>query len=215
MQRKMSEYNRDQWISFHAIDEALRSMPSDHRESLRRRLEPYLAFREEVDRFQEKYFSELCERWCYANRRSACCGFESIFTFFADQVIAWVLAGDAERSRMLRALERPFRKDRCVYLGPKGCLWPLRPISCALFYCPEAKEEVFRQWPEARITWEELRKEEKRFTWPDRPVLFDEIERCFRERGVDSPHMYFHKSPGLLLVKKKAGLISHIRPARP
>jgi hypothetical protein len=28
-------------------------------------------------------------------------------------------------------------------------------------------------------------------------------------RGADSPHLYFHRSPGLLRVKKRAGLPVH------
>jgi hypothetical protein len=41
------------------------------------------------------------------------------------------------------------------------------------------------------------------------PLLFDEIETFFMLRGADSPHLYFHRSPGLLRVKKRAGLPVH------
>ena len=41
-------------------------------------------------------------------------------------------------------------------------------------------------------------------TWPDRPVLFDELEKLFIKEGYDSPLMYCHKSPGLLRLKSKS-----------
>ena len=49
-----------------------------------------------------------------------------------------------------------------------------------------------------------LAQERKRFTWPDRPVLFDDLEQYFMDAGCTSPHMYLHNSPGLLRVKQMA-----------
>lgn len=202
----MSEYNRDQWTSFTAIREAMESLSKDRLALLSTAVKPYLAFRQKLAAFHEKFFAPLCTPLCFTTDQSACCGFESIFTFFADQVITYLVSEPHERERLFQALLRPFRPDRCVYLGPKGCVWTLPPISCAMFYCDEVKGRVFTEHPEAHDTWQALRAEEKAFTYPDRPVLFDAIENLFRAVGVDSPHMYFHKSPGLLRIKKKAGL---------
>ncbi|MFC1494817.1 hypothetical protein ACFL6W_06030 [Thermodesulfobacteriota bacterium] len=53
---------------------------------------------------------------------------------------------------------------------------------------------------------DQLKEDEKCFTWPDKPVLFDELEALFIKKDFDSPLMYFHKSPGLLRVKSEAGI---------
>jgi hypothetical protein len=42
---------------------------------------------------------------------------------------------------------------------------------------------------------------EKQFTWPAKPILFDELEELFLQSGLQSPLMYCHLSPGLLRVK--------------
>ena len=70
-----------------------------------------------------------------------------------------------------------------------------------MFLCENAKDEVFAKTPPAREKWEKLKEREKAFTWPDRPVLFDELERYFIDAGYSSPLMYMHNSPGLLRVK--------------
>jgi hypothetical protein len=71
-----------------------------------------------------------------------------------------------------------------------------------MFLCDQAKKTVLETDDQLKLEWEKLRKKEKDFTWPDKPVLFDEIEEIFINAGLDSPLMYFHKSPGLLRVKK-------------
>ncbi|ROQ89883.1 hypothetical protein [Desulfosoma caldarium] len=202
----MSEYNRDQWASFTAIREAMETLSRDQLALLATAVRPYLAFRQKLAAFHEKFFAPHCMPLCFTTHQSACCGFESIFTFFADQVITYLVSKTDERERLFQALLRPLRSDRCVYLGPQGCVWTLPPISCAMFYCEKVKERVFAEHPEAHHTWQALRNEEKAFTYPDRPVLFDVIENLFLDVGVDSPHMYFHRSPGLLRIKRKAGL---------
>ncbi|MGD2030721.1 MAG: hypothetical protein PVG86_12380, partial [Desulfobacterales bacterium] len=53
-------------------------------------------------------------------------------------------------------------------------------------------------------TWNELKQRKKIYTWPDRPVLFDDLERYFMNAGYSSPLMYLHNSPGLLRIKKQA-----------
>ena len=209
----MREYNREQWQSFAAVKAALDKMQDGEIAALRSAVEPYIAFRRELRGFHERFFAPHCMARCFETAQSACCGFESIFTFFSDQAITYLLSGPEERDRIFQALLRPFRSDRCVYLGPKGCVWVLPPISCAFFYCDAVKEHVFAADPEAASIWRHLREAEKAFTYPDRPVLFDTVEALFRAHGVDSPHMYFHKSPGLLRIKREAGLVAD-RPRR-
>jgi hypothetical protein len=76
-----------------------------------------------------------------------------------------------------------------------------------MFYCEQAKVAVFADAPEAAAIFEELRLLEKRFTHPDQPVLFDDLERHFRRKGLQTPQMYYHFSPGLLRLKAKGGIL--------
>ena len=71
-----------------------------------------------------------------------------------------------------------------------------------MFLCDAAKEEIFGRKPPALSRWNELTQHRKKFTWPDRPVLFDFLEQYFKAAGYTSPLMYMHNSPGLLRVKK-------------
>ena len=71
-----------------------------------------------------------------------------------------------------------------------------------MFLCDRAKDTVFGSRPELKDRWDALARERKRFTWPDRPVLFDDLERTFMDAGCTSSLMYLHNSPGLLRVKK-------------
>ena len=102
-------------------------------------------------------------------------------------------------------LEQPNRTSHCVFLGESGCIWSLPPISCAMFLCEKAKRSVFDENPYAKAVWDELLRLEKDYTHPTQPVLFDDIESYFILLGVDSPHMYFHQSPGLLHLKSRSG----------
>jgi hypothetical protein len=52
-----------------------------------------------------------------------------------------------------------------------------------------------------------LRRQEKKYKWPDRPVLFDHLEKVFLDMGYRSSLMHLNLSPGLLRVKRAAGLI--------
>jgi hypothetical protein len=67
-----------------------------------------------------------------------------------------------------------------------------------------AKERIIKKNYSIREKWDSLRKKEKEFTWPEGKVLFDEIEDIFINHGYQSPLMYMHRSPGLLMVKAKA-----------
>jgi hypothetical protein len=203
---RVSEYHRDQWHSFRAIEKACRGLLSGELEKLKESLESYLQFRRTLDDFQEQLFGTFCRTTCYESKLSACCGFESIFTFFADQVITFLLSTPEELETLFHKLEQPNLTGRCVYLGEQGCLWRVRPISCAMFLCEQAKQTVFSEDRDAETAWKKLREAEKAHTYPIQPVLFDDLETFFIALGVDSPHMYFHKSSGLLRVKARSGL---------
>ena len=81
-------------------------------------------------------------------------------------------------------------------------IWNIKPIVCEMFLCDAAQKEVFGKELHVRKRWEELQKQKKSFTWPDRRVLFDSLERYFMDAGFTSPLMYLHNSPGLLRVKQ-------------
>jgi len=124
-------------------------------------------------------------------------------TFFADVVINLLLSSDEDIESLMQILFSDPGGTKCVFLSnKKGCLWNIKPIVCEMFLCDKAKKTVLEVNDQLKLEWEELRKKEKNFTWPDKPVLFDEIEEIFINKGFDSPLMYFHKSPGLLRAKK-------------
>mgnify|MGYP001313237738 CR=1 FL=1 len=200
------EFNRDQWTGFDGIRRAMASLSSFDIESLQRLSEPYLHFRESLDRFQSEHFGPICRAACYETKMSACCGFESIFTFFADMVVECLFSSVEEQAGILEVLGKQNRSRRCVYLGEKGCIWTTRPISCAMFVCEDAVNAAFQDRPGAKDEWQAYRRREREFTYPDQPVLFDELEKYFRNLGVDSVHMYFHRSPGLMRLKQANGL---------
>lgn len=208
----MSEFNRDQWAGFNAIRKAMEGLPPSELEGLAEKSGQYLDFRRSLDRYQSEHFGPFCHSACFETGLSACCGFESIFTFFADMVIESLFASSEEMRGIFRALEKPNLSRRCVYLGENGCIWRFRPISCAMFICEDATRASFKNRPEAKATWEEYRRREKEFTYPDKPVLFDDIEKYFKNLGVDSVHMYLHRSPGLMRLKQLSGLARKAPP---
>jgi hypothetical protein len=73
-----------------------------------------------------------------------------------------------------------------------------------MFLCADARKTVFGKALNAHGQWERLKWREKKYTWPNRPVLFDHLEVVFIDAGYDSNLMYFHNSPGLLKVKSQA-----------
>ena len=200
-----SQYNQEHLETLVAVREHVERLPGVRRQSLLDQAAPYLAFRREVEAFQAKYFSEVCTLKCFLDRTSACCAREGIMAFFADAVVNALLAAPEELDAMEQALRSPFEGPQCVYLGESGCLWRLKPIVCEMFLCDHAIETVLEPDEGLAARWRAFRERERRFTWPDRPVLFDDLEAVFLEAGLDSPLMYCHKSPGLVRVKKKAG----------
>jgi len=172
----------------------------------------YLDYRRRLDLFLETHFHPVCHPACYQNKASACCAREAIITFFAEVVINAVVATTERLDRMEERLARPHTGEKCVYLGPQGCLWQIRPIVCALFLCDAAEGRVLGPDPSLQSRWQALREEAKRFKWPDRPVLFDDLEQCFIAAGCRSPLMYLHTGPGLLNVKRRAAMARGSRP---
>jgi hypothetical protein len=204
----MSDYHREQLETLSAVLDHLRAMPPSAVGDLHDRIEDYLAFRREVDDFLEAHLSAVCTRSCFEDNQSACCTREGIITFFADVVINALVSPEEELMPLFEVLSRPNPGFKCVYLGPAGCLWRVKPIVCAMFLCDPAQAAAFHSAPDARRTWEALKGREKTFTWPDRPVLFDDLEARFLARGLQSPLMYNHNSPGLLRIKAQAGVAS-------
>ena len=200
-----SEYNRRQREAIFAVRHYLALLPGGALLRMREEMAPYLAFRREVSRFQREHFSDLCTSKCFSSRTSACCGREGIFTFFADVVTDLLVGGDGEADRLLEALDGDRGGTECVYLAKEGCVWALKPVVCEMFLCDHAREHVLGRDAALREHWEGLRSRERRFTYPDRPVLFDSLERVFLEAGCDSPLMYCHRSPGLLRLKARHG----------
>ena len=200
----MNAYNQEQLEAITAVTECLKGWPTSEAAGLRARIKTYLQFRMEVDGFLQRHFSGLCTRTCYESRQSACCGREGITTFFADVVINALMSENDEMNKIIQTLIQSDQGTKCVYLGEKGCLWNIKPIVCEMFLCERARKKVFDKNAEALKTWKRLRRRQKRYTWPSRPVLFDHLESHFIARGIRSNLMYFHNSPGLLRIKDQA-----------
>ena len=185
------------------VRQYLEGFPRSGIGKMKRRIRNYMRFRTDVADFQALHFSEICTHKCFTNQTSACCGREGIATFFADIVINLLLSSEGEVDAVLHALFTDRGGFKCVYLTENGCVWRLKPIVCEMFLCQHAKETVFSTNDALRNRWESLRRRERRYTWPSRPILFDELEELFIRAGYDSPLMYFHHSPGLLRVKER------------
>jgi hypothetical protein len=210
----MNDYRNEQLTTLNAVLAHLADIPEAERRRLQDLATDYLDFRRRTADFLQSHFGGICRRECYESRRSACCSKDGIITFFADVVVNALLSDAREMEALIQVLKAPHTDFKCVYLGRQGCLWRLKPIVCEMFLCDSAKAEAFSRSPGAKEKWRRLRNEKKGFTWPDRPVLFDALERYFIDRGCDSPLMYLHQSPGLLRIKQQAaakGNIDHER----
>ena len=202
----ISDYQKEQYDAVSMVTEHLHMLSADIRAALKAKCAEYLDFRKDVAAFLHTYFMETCTQKCYLNRLSACCQKEGIITFFADVVINALFSSPKEMETLLSVLKIPNTGNKCVYLGDAGCLWRIKPIGCEMFLCDAAAGSVFSHHPEIVAEWETLKARKQLFTWPDRPVLFDAIEDVFMASGRRSSLMYFHNSPGLLRVRKLAGL---------
>lgn len=200
----ISEYNQQQIEAFMMVRQYLEGLSRSRIGQTKRRIRNYMQFRADVADFQALHFSEICTYKCFTSQISACCGREGIATFFADVVINVLLSSEGEIDAVLQALFTDRGGFKCVYMTEDGCVWRLKPIVCEMFLCRHAKETVFNTNHVIRTRWENLRRRERRYTWPSSPVLFDELEELFIRAGYDSPLMYLHHSPGLLRVKERS-----------
>ncbi len=198
----MNSYQQEQAESLAMVQRCLATLSASERQALEVKITDYLLFRDEVDTFLSKHFSNLCTKKCYENKLSACCSREGIITFFGDMVVNTLVSCNEEINALLEALQKLNTGLKCIYLGDHGCLWRVKPIVCEMFLCEQAEKEVFRKKAWAEDAWEELKQRKKLYTWPDRPVLFDDLELYFMDAGYSSPLMYLHNSPGLLRVKQ-------------
>jgi Fe-S-cluster containining protein len=202
----MNDYQFEQLEALALVRMHLKALPRGEKDKLRALCAEYLEFRSRVDRFLAMYFGSVCDQTCYRSRLSACCSREGIVTFFADVVLNQLFGAEDQIDALAHVLRRENDGFKCVYLGRDGCRWKIKPIVCQMFLCEPARAKVFRQHPAAESEWADLERQRKRFTWPDRPVLFDSIEKYFLALGCSSALMYLHQSPGLLRVKRKAGI---------
>lgn len=198
---EISEYNQQQKDAILMVRQHLSHLPDSELRWLKQRLRSYLAFREAAASFQETHFADLCSEKCFTSSTSACCGREGIITFFADVVVNMLLSTQEEIDVLLDILDTDTGGLNCVYLNQTGCLWRAKPIVCEMFLCDHAKNLVLDNSNALKSQWEQFRQRERRYTWPTRPVLFDELEAYFIAAGFDSPLMYLHRSPGLLRLK--------------
>ena len=202
----ISEYNQHQKDAILLVRRHLSALATSELHWLKQRIQSYLQFREDVASFQQQHFADICSEKCFTSQTSACCGREGIATFFADVVINVLLSTERDIDKLLDALDLDTGGFNCVYLNETGCLWRFKPIVCEMFLCDHAKNTVLAAEESLQSHWEKLRQQERLYTWPTRPVLFDELEDFFIQAGFDSPLMYLHKSPGLLRLKAQHGL---------
>jgi hypothetical protein len=203
----LTPYQQEQLDSLERSISYLKGLTPKARAELNASIENYLDFRVEVDTFLKMNFRRQCTHSCYTTQTSACCSRDGIITFWADVLINATASDRRQLERLQHAIGNPFNRQKCIYLGPDGCLWRVRPLICAMFVCDDALAIVFEGNSKAECQWEGFKHQAKGFRWPDRPVLFDQLEKRCIAAGVDSPLMYLHSSPGLLRVKRRAGLI--------
>jgi hypothetical protein len=202
----MSDYQNEQRHALTQIKNHLKQMAPDELDKLHGFIATYIDFRREVDRFLDLHFAVHCTQSCYQSRISACCSKDGIITFWADLVINACRSTPAQVDRLLQTIDSPYQPHKCIYLGPSGCCWELRPLVCAMFLCDAVQEKVFAANPTAKKQWCRLKARAKGFRWPDRPVLFDHLEHLFMAAGCRSTLMLLNTSPGLLRIKRQAGL---------
>ena len=202
----MNDYQKEQLEALNIVRSGILRLGDEKVHKLTEKISAYMKFRQRVDHFLNKYFSQVCSHTCYRSRTSACCSRDGIITFFADTVVNALLTDWHALDRLETALKRVNPGHRCVYLADDGCMWTVRPVVCAMFLCDQAKSAVFKNAPQTEFEWQSLREQEKTFKWPDRSVLFDDLEKVFLDLGYRSTLMHLNLSPGLLKVKKIAGL---------
>ena len=200
---KVNFYQKEQIDTHLLVARHLDYISFEEKKSLLVLIENYLEFRKKAAFFLERNFKDICTKKCYESSLSACCQKEGIVIFFADFVINALLSKKEDINKLILMLDIENKGNKCIYLGEHGCMWALKPIVCEMFLCNQAQKKVFESDWNIKENWNKLKKCQKLFTWPDRPVLFDELEDYFIKAGLFSPLMYMHNSPGLLRLKKK------------
>jgi hypothetical protein len=201
----MNSYHKEQIETLNMVYRHLKTISIQERQRLLSQISDYLLFRDTVDEFLGEHFENICTQKCYQSKVSACCSREGIITFFGDVVVNVLVSNEMEIKTLEMVLKKPNNGFKCIYLGDDGCMWRIKPIICEMFLCDPAKESVFNEKPSANKLWIELKQREKHYRWPDRRVLFDDLEKYFMAAGYSSPLMYLNNSPGLLRVKELAG----------
>jgi hypothetical protein len=202
----MSTYREEQSASQAMVRRYLERAPARTTRQLRQLCAEYRAFRQTVAHFQRLHLQAICNRTCFENQASACCNKDGIITFFADLVVNALFSPPDALQSLGESLKTERGDMKCIYLGPSGCRWHVKPIVCEMFLCDRALEGISAAGAPALREWRQLERQAKRFRWPDRPVLFDLIESRFLAAGLCSPLMYLHNSPGLVRIKRQAGL---------
>lgn len=204
----MNAYQKEQFDTYRLVVDDLASRTPSELDRLHELISDYLTFRQRLEVFQQASVGDLCRGKCYQSRLSACCSKDSIVVYFADVVVNCLCSSTAEVDGLISLLQSRNNSDRCVYLSPAGCRWRISPIVCAMFLCDEAEAAILGRSAKVAEQWRAFEEARKRFTWPDRPVLFDRLEHLFLNIGLSSPLMHLNTSPGLLALKRRAGLIA-------
>ena len=200
----INSYHQEQIETLNMVYFHLKTISVQEKQRLLSQISDYLVFRDAVDEFLHEHFKNICTQKCYQSKVSACCSREGIITFFGDVVVNVLVSNETEIKELARVLKKRNNGFKCIYLGGDGCLWRIKPIICEMFLCDTAKKLVFKEKSSANKLWIELKQREKHFRWPDRPVLFDDLEKYFMAAGYSSTLMYLNTSPGLLRVKELA-----------
>ena len=203
----MNEYQQEQWSALHQIMGTMASIETLSGITLDNEICAYLQFRQQLEGFLNLHFGQFCIQTCFERQLSACCSKDGIITFWADHVINAQCSDDRQIEALRKAIRQPMRQNKCIYLGNNGCLWKVRPLGCAMFLCDAVQHDVFKAQPSVERVWLDYVERARTYRWPDRPVLFDRLEQLFMAAGCRSALMYLNNSPGLLRIKKKAGLI--------
>ena len=200
----MSSYQKEQLDTLNMVWRHLETIDEGEKQRLILKISDYRMFRSTVDAFLGEHFKTVCTLKCYQSHVSACCSREGIIAFFADVVVNVLVSEASEIEVLSKTLMKTNTGYKCIYLSDHGCMWRIKPIICEMFLCDSAEEAVFKRNPSAKRFWQELKQREKLYRWPDRPVLFDDLEKYFIAAGYSSPLMYLHNSPGLLRIKETA-----------
>ena len=199
----MNPYQIEQLESLTMIRRQIDTMDAATRKGLLTQIDDYLLFRRQVADFSSIHFSDTCTRKCYQSRLSACCAKDGILAFFADMVVNLLVSDSVERDRLEQSVRQPRFDYKCVYLSEAGCVWKIKPVICEFFLCDAAEKKILKQDPGIMDQWQAFKTKRLGYTWPDRPVLFEYLESFFLGRGCDSALMYLHKSPGLVMIRRK------------